>query len=110
MCSKQVSLIKRLQTKKSYSAVIPCQLTFVSALHIIYFPSVLVEFDMDSPLLFSHTPVCSKVLLRRESKILWNFGRLSEVLGVRSLQSTVPVKMDSEEKFSNRSASDSCKY
>ena len=40
---------------------------------LLYFPPVLVEFDMNSPLLFPHTPVCSEVLLRRRRKMLWSF-------------------------------------
>ena len=39
-----------------------------------YFLSVLAEFDMNSPLLFPLIPlVCSEVLLRRRTKVMWSF-------------------------------------
>jgi hypothetical protein len=51
--SNQVPVIKRHFVKKA-TMQFTLLAHFVSTLHIIYFPSVLAEFDMDSPLLFHY--------------------------------------------------------
>jgi hypothetical protein len=52
--SNQVSIIKRRFIKRLQCSL-PCQLIlFQPCISFIYFPSVLAEFDMDSPLLFHY--------------------------------------------------------
>jgi hypothetical protein len=59
-------------------------LSFVQSLACHLFPPVLVDFDMDSPLLFPATPVCGESCSEEGQR----YGRvsinLSGVLGVRS--------------------------
>ena len=59
----------------------------------LYFPPVLVEFDMDSPLLFPPHPKCVVKCYSKEDQRCRGVNQgLLEVLGVQSPQSAVPKK------------------
>jgi len=69
----------------------------------LYFLPVLVEFDMNSPLLFLPTPpVCSKVLLRRRINISWSFlEAYQKFLAYGALGQLSLRRIEREKKFSN---------
>jgi len=69
----------------------------------LYFLFVFVEFDMNSPLLFPpHPLVCSKVLLRRRTKMSWSFLEAYQKCLTYGASSQPSLRrMEPEKKFSN---------